>query len=184
MDKPQAHFYTKSMKEKYRIFVILLAFLLIGSRVNAQENSDYQGMIRAYSQALDSGDEKKVHEAWEALNRSAQALAHLRQSDPRLFQSFEYWRIKRELQELRRERALTLPDDRDRSLIRSRSLGERSNGERVRGNPNQDRTSNRSRVLGSPNQDRRPNQDVAEDAPNQDRSSNQERIRNRLRSGR
>ena len=150
------------------------------STLVAQENADFKGLVQAFSSALASKDEMKIHEAWEAINNSATALAYLRQKEPQLFKSFEFWRIKRELQQFREDHGIPFHNRNEGGFSKSRSSKNRSNSERVHSFPNQDRSSNRSRALASPNQDRRPNQDVVHDIPNQDRISNQERIRNRL----
>lgn len=178
MDKASQHFYTTDMK--YTWLVILMGGVFLATRLAvAQEESDFARMSQAYAAALSAGDEDAIDEAWEALNRSPQSLAYLRRNDARLFQSYEYWRIKRELRQLRENRAL--PSYGSERAIPTGDR-DRSNSDRVRENPNQERRDNRTRALATPNQERRPNQDVVNDTPNQDRSSNQERIRNRLRA--
>jgi len=186
MDKGQGRFYTNLMNVQYILTALVCAgvglFSLPGDAA-AQVTSEVSELIQNYAKAVNSGDETKTNVAWEAISQSAQAQAYLRQSDPRLFHSYEYWRLKRKLQQIRQEHGLPESNPAERALIKSgREI--RSNGDRVRTDPNQDRSPNSARGMVSPNQDRRSNQQVVADAPNQDRDSNQDRIRSRLHAAR
>ena len=165
------------------VLLMSLAGALNAGVVLAQQKGPANTLIDNYVKALAGEDESKINEAWLALSVDPQALKTLKETNPRVFQSYEYWRIKREIQQLRNKKFFNSPVRGSKKQAASgtgRSVN-RPNGETARGNPNQNKRSNRNSAMSFPNQDRRPNQDIVNSIPNQEQPSNQERIRNRLR---
>jgi len=167
-----------------RLIMIMACVFFAAAPAAAQLTSDTDSLIVNYIKAIELGKVSAIDDAWTALNSSEPALNKLKMEFPRTFKSYEYWRIKRELEELKARRFLNssfsgLSQEGGFSTGRDRN---RSNKEKVMDNPTNEQRSNRSRVMSFPNQRRRSNSESAKDNPIQEQTSNQERIRNRLRN--
>ena len=172
--------------KKCGLFLLGVWIFLFAPAAFAQNEAVAQALIDQYTQALAKKDDAAVNQAWEALSRSEDALMVLKKKHPKIFRSYEFWRIKRELEELRSKRFLNstfrgLGAESEAGISRP---GQRSNDRVVNERPNQNLRSNRRVATSNPNQDRRSNSDATRDFSNSNQLSNQERIRNRLRGSR
>jgi hypothetical protein len=169
-----------------RVFwgIMTAVVLAVARPAAAQLTTNADVLIANYLKAIDRGENASIDEAWQALNASPAALEKMKTEFPRVYRSFEYWRIKKELEELKARRFLNAsfaPLSQEGGFSTSRDK-ERSNSQQVMDNPAHEERSNRSRVLSYPNQRRRPNHETGRDNPIQEQTSNQDRIRSRLRS--
>lgn len=167
-----------------RIIFIFMVVFMGAALAQAQTPEQSERLIARYVKAVDLKDPLLIDAAWEQISTSNEALHLMKTKYPRAYRSFEYWRLKRELEELKARRFLnssftTLSEEGGFSTSRE---AEKSNSEKARDFPNQNRRSNRASVLAFPNQESKSNQDTVRDLPNQEQTSNQDRIRNRLRN--